>query len=39
MDNITKKFENLSNKMCKTITFDQGVVFFDYSIWGNKCDV
>lgn len=30
MDKITEKFENLPNKMCKTITFDQGIEFADY---------
>ena len=30
MDKITKKFEDLPKKMCKTITFDQGVEFADY---------
>jgi IS30 family transposase len=27
---ITEQFENLPNKMCKTITFDQGIEFADY---------
>lgn len=30
MDKIKGKFENLPKKMCKTITFDQGVEFADY---------
>ncbi|HBS52220.1 MAG TPA: IS30 family transposase [Coxiellaceae bacterium] len=30
MNKITEKFENLPNKMCKTITFDQGIEFADY---------
>lgn len=30
MDKIKGKFENLPKKMCKTITFDQGIEFADY---------
>jgi IS30 family transposase len=30
MDNIKEKLENFPNKMCKTITFDQGIEFADY---------
>jgi len=30
MDKIKEQFENLPNKMCKTITFDQGAEFADY---------
>jgi IS30 family transposase len=30
MDKIKEKFEKLPNKMCKTITFDQGIEFADY---------
>ncbi len=32
MDKIKEKFESLPKKMCKTITFDQGSEFADYSI-------
>jgi IS30 family transposase len=30
MDKIKEKFEKLPSKMCKTITFDQGIEFADY---------
>ena len=41
MEKISNKFENLPQKMCKTITFDQGVEFADYSYLENKmkCNV
>lgn len=30
MDKIVERFKNLPNKMCKTVTFDQGTEFADY---------
>jgi len=36
MEKISDKFEGLPEKMCKTITFDQGVEFADYSYLESK---
>ncbi|WP_367608470.1 IS30 family transposase [Legionella sp. W05-934-2] len=36
MQRITDKFEHLPKKMCKTVTFDQGVEFADYKVLESK---